>query len=105
METESVFTRWGFLVMAATAGAITSLYTQQWRKMGATEIVLSIFVSMSFALLGAPWLVSTFWPMDDMGLRAACGITYFGASAAHVTIPVLIRKIRDRVAKDEGLEP
>ena len=82
-----------YMVMAAIAGAITSLAFMPWKAMTVVERALSLFVGSTFALLFVPWAVADLMHVNIEAIRAACAVTYIGAVAAPALIPPLIRKI------------
>ena len=82
-----------YLVIAAFAGAITSLAFMPWKTMTVAERGFSLFVGVAFALLFVPWAVADIMRVDITAIRAACAVTYIGAVAAPALIPPIIRKI------------
>lgn len=82
-----------YLVMAAIAGAITSLAFMPWKTMTVLERCINLFVGVAFALLFVPWAVADLMRVDITALRAACATTYIGAVAAPALIPPIVRKI------------
>jgi hypothetical protein len=91
-----------YMVMAAIAGAITSLAFMPWKSMTMIERALSLFVGSSFALLFVPWAVADIMHVNIDAIRAACAVTYIGAVAAPALIPPLIRKLVKWGGLDEG---
>lgn len=91
-----------YLVMAAIAGAITSLAFMPWKTMTLIERAISLFVGASFALFFVPWAVADIMGVDITALRAACATTYIGAVAAPALIPPIIRKLLKAGGLEEG---
>ena len=86
--------RLAYIAMAALAGSITALSMQNWKSMPWSEVVLTVFVGMSFAIFAVPWLAHDWANIDIDNLRAICGVTYLGATGANVLLPLAIRKAR-----------
>jgi hypothetical protein len=82
-----------YVVLAALAGAITSLAFMPWKTMTVVERGFSLFVGVAFALLFVPWAVADIMRVNIDAIRAACAVTYIGAVAAPALIPPIIRKI------------
>ena len=101
MWTESEAARVVYLIMAAIAGAITSLAFMPWKTMTVAERAISLFVGASFALFFVPWAVADIMRVDITAIRAACAVTYIGAVAAPALIPPIIRKLLKLGGLDE----
>lgn len=83
-----------YIALAAVAGSITALSLLSWKTMSWGEIFMTLFVGTSFAVFGIPWLVVDLAGIEMDNLRVICGITYFGATAANVLVPLVIRKLK-----------
>ena len=95
-----------WLLVAAVAGAITSLYQQAWQRMSPAEIGLSLFAGVSFSLFVIPLVVEHYLKVPvTSDLRLVCGFTYLGALVAHVAIPILLGKFKRRFTSDEEPKP
>ena len=93
--------RGGWVFLTALGGALTSLYSQDWKKMGWPDRILSVCVAMSFSLFAFPWIASTWlgWSFGDM--QAAGGVSYLGAAGAHIFVPRAIMFLRKRLGGEE----
>jgi len=95
MGPEHPYMRTVYIVMAALAGAITSLSFLQWRVMSRAEILMTVFVGFAFAVITVPWLtIDVFHLSSADSLRAGCALTYFGATTANAVIPVIIKRAK-----------
>lgn len=100
-ERSFLVSRAAYLILAALAGAITALSVMRWREMGWPERILTVTVSMAFALVFVPWAVGDLMGVNIAPLRAACAITYVGALTAHAVVPRLIRKVLAQTGLEE----
>lgn len=89
-EHESYF-RFGYVAMAAAAGAITALAFARWRELTRAEIMLTLVAGFSFAVFVTPWVAEAFLGIADSNVRAIAALTYIFGSGSNILLPMLIR--------------
>ena len=109
MDPDHPWSRMVYIVMAALAGAITSLSFLRWREMKSSEILMTVFVGFAFAVITVPWLTIDILHLSNAdSLRAGCALTYFGATCANAVIPVIITRVKKwagKLSPDEEVKP
>lgn len=85
------FLRFGYIAMAALAGAITALAFQRWRELSRAEICLTLLAGFSFAVFVTPWAAHAFFGMAEDNVRGIAALTYIFGSASNILLPVVIR--------------
>lgn len=80
--------------LAALAGGITALSFREWRQMRTREILMTVFVGVSFAIFVAPWVAFRVFGIDDGDTQALAAIVYVMASGSNILVPVLIDWVR-----------
>jgi len=94
MDTEhQAFFRFGYVAMAAAAGAITALTFTRWRTLSVAEIVLTLIGGFSFAIFVTPWAAEQFFGIEDDNVRAIAAMTYLFGVGSNVLLPMIIRWI------------
>lgn len=87
---ESAF-RFGYVAMAAMAGAITALAFTRWRELTRAEIAMTLVAGFSFAVFVTPWVAQAFLGIDDSNVRGIAALTYIFGSGSNILLPMLIR--------------
>lgn len=90
VEHETYF-RFGYIAMAALAGAITALAFTRWRTLSRTEIALTLVAGFSFAVFVTPWVAESFFGIASTNVRAIAALTYIFGSGSNILLPMLIR--------------
>lgn len=83
--------RFGYIAMAALAGAITALAFTRWRELTRAEIVLTLVAGFSFAVFVTPWVAESFLGINSNNIRAVAALTYIFGSGSNILLPMLIR--------------
>jgi len=100
MSPDDFWTKAGAILMAALAGAITSLSFLRWREMSKPEILMTVFVGFAFAIITVPWITIDLLHLNNAdSLRAGCALTYIGATTANAVIPVMIKRVKKWASK------
>ncbi len=90
-----------YVVMAAFAGAVSALSFMKWRDMSWSEIVMTVFVSFSFAIILVPWIAADWVHVDINNLRAICAVVFVGGMSSNALMPLVIRKVSRMLAPEE----
>lgn len=93
MEDNGFFLRFGYITLAALAGAITALAFRSWREMTRAEIVLTLTAGFSFAIFVTPWLAESVFGVPTTNVRAIAALTYIFGSGSNILLPLVIRWI------------
>lgn len=91
MDEQQVFLRYGYLVLAAMAGAITALSFSRWSELSKAEIGITLFAGFSFAVFVTPWAAESLLGMDDNNVRGVAALTYILGSGSNILLPMFIR--------------
>lgn len=96
--------------LAALAGGVTALSFREWRQMRTSEILMTVFVGVSFAIFVAPWVAHNLFGIGPNDTRAVAAVVYVMASGSNILVPVLIERFRrafgaNGVQKQEGPTP
>lgn len=100
MDYDSV-KRASYILIAAIAGAITSLSLTNYRSKTRAEILMTVFVGTAFALFFMPWITIDVLKVNNDSLRTACGLTYLGGTIANAILPAIIKKVRTKYGLEE----
>ena len=94
--------RFGYVAMAALAGAITALAFTRWKTLTRTEITLTLMAGFSFAVFVTPWVAQAFFGIPDSNVRAIAALTYIFGSGSNILLPMLIRWVGRAFGGHEG---
>jgi hypothetical protein len=99
--------RYGYIPLAAIAGAITSLAVARSQDMTKTDMVLTFTVGFSFAIFVTPWIAVSVFGIEAANIRAIAGLTYVFGAGSNILLPVLIDWVKHffRVAPGERNTP
>lgn len=108
-EPSSTLMLWVWSTLAALAGTVSSLSFRPYRTMSKIDIVLSLIVSLTFAIfvgsLVAEWVAR--WPLwgGQLNVKVYGATMWFLGASAHYLIPVAIGRVRRSIdtAQSESL--
>lgn len=105
MDDHGLLFRFGYVLMAAAAGAITALAFTRWKEMTRSEIALTLVIGFSFAIFVTPWLASSVFGIEDSNIRAIAALTYIFGSGSNILLPVIIRWVGRFFGNGERNDP
>lgn len=101
------FLLWLWAGLAALAGAASSLSFQPYKTMTWREIMLTLFVSASFAIFVGPPLaeaVAKWYGGGILSIRVYGAVMWFMGAAAFALIPATINRAKRFIAAWNGPE-
>lgn len=107
-EPNSSLLLWLWSTLAALAGTVSSLSFRPYRTMSRIDIILSLIVSLTFAIfvgsLVAEW-VARWFDNGVLNIKVYGATMWFLGASAHYLIPVAIGRVRRSIdsAKPEAL--
>lgn len=93
--------RFGYIALAAMAGAITALAFMRWRDLSWGEMALTLVAGFSFAVFVTPWAAHAILRVDDDNVRTIAALTYIFGSGSNVLLPALIRRFGRLIGHEE----
>lgn len=101
---EHRFVKYGWLLMAAIAGAMTSRSFQQWKTMERPEIAFNLFVSAVFSVIAGPAIAERVFG-HEVPINWLAFIVWASSAGSIVLIPIItggMKRLATRIFGELG---